>query len=421
MLPFRMKNTVFTKNLLFKIAAILLLVLVSISTSKDGGDFDVFLDAARKLKNGQNIYAPPFVDGLQYYYSVFFALILIPISSNVFNAEVLWSLFSFFLLYRSFVLVKHYFDFSAMTKRQYNTWVILTVLLSLQFILYNVSLIQITVFLLWGILETIRLMDNKKPLLAGVLLGLIINIKIMPLLILPYLFYRGYFKTLIATLVTFVILLFLPALFIGNDFNQFLLSEWWHIINPSNKEHLFETGNGSHSVVALLPVYLTDTVGEMPYKRNFMNMSHQNVELVINLTRLFILGLSLLYFKAWPFKKETNKLKTFWEISFFMLIIPMLMPHQQKYAFLLAAPMIAYILYYFIVTFKQQKTKMYYLVFGLFCVSMLFYSPLYGSDIVGRFLFNYTQHFRFLSFATLFLFPISLYCSPGRLKQVQTV
>ena len=133
-----------------------------------------------------------------------------------------------------------------------------------------------------------------------------------------------------------------------------------------------------------------------------------------------ILGLSLLYFKAWPFKKETNKLKSFWEISFFILIIPLLMPHQQKYAFLLAAPMIAYILYYFIVTFKQQKTKMYYLVFALFCVSMLFYSPLYGSDILGRFWFNYTQHFRFLSFATLFLFPISLYCSPGKLKQVQT-
>src|SRR5574343_661849 len=129
MLPFRMKNTVFTKNLLFKIAAILLLVLVSISTSKDGGDFDVFLDAAQKLKNGQNIYAPPFVDGLQYYYSVFFALILLPISSNVFIAAVLWSLFSFFLFYRSFVLVKHYFDFSAMTKRQYNTWVILTVVI----------------------------------------------------------------------------------------------------------------------------------------------------------------------------------------------------------------------------------------------------------------------------------------------------
>jgi hypothetical protein len=326
----------------------------------------------------------------------------------VFIAEVLWSLFSFFLLYRSFLLVKGYFDLSTMSKRQYNTWVILTVLLSLQFILYNVSLIQITVFLLWGILETIRLMDNKKPLLAGVLLGLIINIKIMPLLILPYLFYRGYFKTLLATLATFGILLFLPALFIGYDFNQFLLSEWWHIINPSNKEHLFEMGNGSHSVVALLPVYLTDTVGEMPYKRNFMNMSHQNVELVINLTRLFILGLSLLYFKALPFKKETNKLKSFWEISFFILIIPILMPHQQKYAFILAAPMIAYILYYFIVTFKQTKTKVYYFVFGLFCVSMLFYSPLYGSDIIGRFLFNYTQHFRFLSFATLFLFPISL-------------
>lgn len=61
-------------ELLFKILLLLLIVTFSVLTSLDGGDFDVYLDAAVKLHENKNIYAPPFVKGLQYYYSVFFLL-----------------------------------------------------------------------------------------------------------------------------------------------------------------------------------------------------------------------------------------------------------------------------------------------------------------------------------------------------------
>lgn len=414
-----MKNKILNKNQLIKIAILLFIVIISISTAKDGGDFDVYLEASRKLYNGENIYAPPFIHGLQYYYSVFFALILIPFSSIVFLTEVFWSVLSLLLLYRTLSIVKSYFDFSILTNRQQHIWIILTILLSLQFILYNISMIQITMFLLWGIFESINFINKKKNILAGTLLGVIINIKIMPILILPYLFYRGYFKAFISAVFTFILLLFLPALFIGQDYNQFLLREWWTIINPSNKEHLFETGIGTHSLVALIPVYLTETVGEMDFKRNIFNISHQNVEYVINISRLLILALSLFFFKSMPFKKEANKLKSFWEISFFVLIIPLLLPHQQKYAFLLAIPIVCYLLNFFIYTYGKIKTKGYYFTLSVFICCMLFFSPLYGSDIIGRFLFDYTQHYRFLTFATLFLIPISLYCNPSRLKSIE--
>jgi hypothetical protein len=280
-------------------------------------------------------------------------------------------------------------------------------------------MIQITMFLLWGIFESMHLINNKKNILAGTLLGLIINIKIMPILILPYLFYRGYFKTFISAILTLIFLLFLPSLFIGQEYNQFLLSEWWTIINPSNNEHLFETGIGTHSLVALLPVYLTETVGEMDFKRNIFNFSNQNIELVINISRILILSLSLFFFRSMPFKKEGNKLKSFWEISYFVLIIPLLLPHQQKYAFLLVIPMVCYLLFFFIYTFGKNKTKGYYFTFFIFICCMLFLSPLYGSDIIGKFLFRFTQHYRFLTFATLLVIPISLYCSPSRLKSIE--
>jgi hypothetical protein len=288
-----------------------------------------------------------------------------------------------------------------------------------QFILYNVTLIQVTFFLLWAIFESINLLFKGKNVLGGLLLGLAINIKLMPVLLLPYLFYRGYFKALFFTIITFIALLFLPSLFIGNNYNQFLLSEWWTIINPGNTEHMFETGIGTHSLVALIPVYLTETAGDMAYKRNILNLNHQNTEIIINIVRLFIFSLSLLYLRSFPFKRENNKLKSFWEISYFVLMIPLLLPHQQKYAFILAIPMVSYLIYFFITTIHYQKTGGYYFALFLFVVSMLFYSPLYGTDVIGKFLFYFTQHYRFLTFSTLLIIPISLYCSPGRLQSIK--
>ena len=117
----------------------------------------------------------------------------------------------------------------------------------------------------------------------------------MPILILPFLFYRGYIKGLSITIFTFIILLFIPIIGFGPHYNMFLLSEWWHIINPSNKEHLFETGIGTHSLVALLPVYLTETIGEMNYKRNIFNLNYQTVEIITNITRLFIFCMTQSY------------------------------------------------------------------------------------------------------------------------------
>ncbi|MBN2746047.1 MAG: DUF2029 domain-containing protein [Bacteroidales bacterium] len=393
-------------------------IITSITTPINGGDFDVYLDAAKKLSNQSNIYTPPFIKGLQYYYSTFFAWVLIPFHNYVILTEILWSLLSFALLYRTFKLVTGYFETEILSKKEYNFWVFLITFFSFQFILYNVAMIQITFFLLWAIFESLNQISKGKFILGGSILGLAINIKLMPILLLPYLFYRGYLKALSVTILTIVLLLFIPAISLGWDFNAFLLSEWWTIINPSNKEHLFETEIGTHSIVAMLPVYLTQTIGEMDYQRNILNLNSHVVEIIINITRIFLLTISLFFFKSLPFRKEENSLKSLWEISYFVLLIPLLLPHQQKYAFILAVPMITYLLYFFILTYKHRKTIGYKIALYTFMVCLLFFSPIYGSDIIGAFLFKYTQHFRFLSFATILLIPISIFCSPKKLRQI---
>lgn len=402
----------------FILPGILLLyaLLTALLTAKDGGDFDVYLDAAQKLKAGANIYAPPFVKGLQYYYSVFFALLLIPFSSQVFWTEVAWSLLSYYFLYRTFVLISRDLDFNGMTTRQYRWWAVLTAVLALQFILYNVAMIQVTIFMLWAIFESIHLLDKRKEFGAGALLGLAINVKTLPIIMLGYLFYRGYWKALGAVLLTLIALYFVPALFIGADLNRFLHLEWWGVINPGNKEHLLETGIGLHSLVAFLPVYLTETQGEMDFRRHIWNLPLHQVEIILQLARLFFLGLSLYFLKSRPFQRENDPMKRLWEVSYFTLLIPLLLPHQQKYAFLLALPLVSWILYFFIKTYPSGWTRGVCIAFGVFLFSALFFSPLYGSSIIGQFLFRFTQHYRLLTVATLLLIPVALYCSPQRLR-----
>ena len=66
-----------------------------------------------------------------------------------------------------------------------------------------------------------------------------------------------------------IFLLFLPAAFIGWEYNSFLLSEWWSGINPSQKENVLDFSRaGIGSLVTALfhsekgetrPIFLTQS------------------------------------------------------------------------------------------------------------------------------------------------------------------
>lgn len=398
---------------------ILLSVILSYLSAKDGGDFDVYIEAAYKLYHGKNPYLPPYAkDGMGYSYSPFFIIFLIPFTGNYFITEFIWCLLSCFLLYRSFKLFYQYLISEGLTPKEYQIWAWIVVILSFQFASNNLGMVQMTIFLMWAILESLKLAKNGNEIIGGLILGAIINIKIMPIVMLGYFFYRGYLKAFFVAIVTAILLLFSPSIFWGLDYNLTLLADWWKIINPSNAEHLMETGIGTHSMVAFLPVFLTETVGELPYNRNIFNL---DLDTAIHITHLAIIGLisvSLLYFRSWPFKKEKDDIKSIWEISYFMLLIPLIMPHQQKYAFLLVIPMVAYVLFFFIKTHSAKHALIYKSVLVIFGVSMFVFSPIHGSDIIGWNAFKWSQHYRLITIVTLLLIPISLYCSPKRLRKL---
>ena len=381
-----------------------------------GGDFDVFLDAAQKLATQQNIYRPPFIKGLQYYYSPFFALLLIPFSYLPFVIpEFAWLLLSSFLLYRIWVLTSRYFDLTVLSQKQYKWWIFLVIFLSIRFLLYNYSMIQMTIFLMWATLESLALFEKQQFITGGLLLGFACTTKLLPILFLPYLLYRGYVKGFLSTVFFFGLLLLIPALFVGNQFNTFLLQEWWVVINPANKENSLESDLGTHSLVSLIPVYLTETHNKIDLKRNFIDLTPTQAVLITNIFRLVFVLATLFFLRSLPFKRNTDKLQTIWECAYLFLITPLLFPHQQKYAFLYILPAIIYLLYYLLIIFTVGGKKRFILL-TVFSLNGLIFTPFISSDLLGRYAYDVLQHFRVLSISTIGLCILLAICSATRLR-----
>ena len=392
-------------------------LILSIVSALDGGDFDVYLDAGRRILVGENIYAPPFAKGLQYYYSPLFALILSPVSNFNLAVEIIWLILSGGMLVRIWILVSRYYDHSNLTSKEYYWWVGISFFLVLRFVLYNISMIQVTIFLLWMILEGVRQIQERNYVLGAGLLALIINIKLMPLVVIPYLLYRGYFKATVYTIGFCIGFIFLPGLIIGFEYNSFLHQEWWKIINPSNAEHVIEAEITYQSLVGMIPVFLTETESIIELKRNFINLSVSQAIMVSNIFRLIVVGLTI-YFMGMPFRKKIDSLFEVWGLSYLLMTIPLIFPHQQKYAFLFFLPSIIYLMYYIIQRKKIDDSVGLKAFIAVFAVLTIVFTPIIGSDIIGRYTYDVIQHYRILGIAAVLLIPLLIIANPSSLHKL---
>jgi len=226
-----------------------LLILVAVSLVKvanTSGDFKIFLGAAQLISENKSPYHEwIFVSegnlGL-YYYSPLWAVILIPFNLiPQFITNLIWLTANVYFLYRIARFLISCTKSLNISQRHLNWILIIAAAMSFRFALYNFGMIQMTIFLLWGILESLNLIRKEKFLLAGMLLALVINIKLLPLVFIPYLIYRSEYKTLISAFIFSMVFLFLPAIVVGWSTNIFLHAEWWSVINPSNPEHLLDS------------------------------------------------------------------------------------------------------------------------------------------------------------------------------------
>jgi hypothetical protein len=418
-----MKSNQITKYIPFILGIPVLVFLFN--TALHNGDFKVFLEAAKLIAAGKNPYHLwIFISEGHYAFyfnSPLWATLLIPFTHLPnFVTNIIWLLANVYFLYRIWILLTRYFAFYSLTKRQINWLLFLSILLCARFILYNFEMIQMTVFLLWGSLESLHLFRNKKFIAGGALLAIIINIKILPIVLIPYLIYRKEMKGSLSTLAFSIIFLLLPGLILGWSTNVFLLSEWWAVINPNNPEHLLETDLGLHSLTALLPSLLMKTKGVLPFTRNIFNFSFETTVYILNVIRAGLIILSFYFLKWPPFKPAKSLLNEIYELSYIFLLIPLIFPHQQKYAFFLIYPALFYISYFIIVNFQSSSrridTSKYYGILILLMISFLLMTV--SSDgIIGIHFNQITQHYKTITYGGVFLIIILILSPPRYVEQ----
>jgi hypothetical protein len=388
-------------------AGIVLLSVYGIINSFKGNDFHVFLEAAQRLRVGENIYAP-IHNHLQYFYSPLFALLLLPFSFLPYWVGCcFWTLFSMFCLADSYKQVVQYFDKTILTTWQLALWPILVFFLSASAILDNNKMVQMTPFFLWSCLKAVEYTNKKYFLRAGALLALAINIKLLPVFFVPYLLYRGYWQTFFFCILFSAIYLFIPVPFIGHQQNSFLLHQWANLINPFNTIHTDMLQNKEDLASVIMSLVGPDPVANS----DISAQTYRKGLWVANIVRVFFVLLTVLFLQTLPFKKPPNSLFQIWEIAYITLLIPLLFPRQHRYAFVFLLPAFIYLVYFFMQ--KRAENRIFYL---LFLAAGFFLSPLLGRDIVGESLYNLFREFKVATFSVVTIGFILLLCPPKKLS-----
>lgn len=376
------------------------------------GDLYIYLQASGRLAAGDDIYVTKYIDTqYHYYYSVAFALLLQPFYSLSFY----WVKFSWLVLnYGLFIHLLFLFRNSDLIGRlpQFKGQLVFwgTALFAFRFVHENIHASQITILIFWCTVMALKFAYQQQHLKAGLLLAIGINLKLLPLLLLPYLIYRANFKTVFYT-ITFVLILYvLPAVFIGMEYNTHLLKSWWLLVNPDQPRHILDVDERSfHSLSTLLATLLVKEVPDfyaLTIKRNVLDLSYQTVATVLLTVRLLLLSLLMFFVRSLPFKTCISGRQYLFETSYILLLIPLLFPHQQHYAFLFAVPAFALSLLTIVEnpaawSGAKQATVWFFLA--------VIYLTGNLKILLGEFN-RYYEHFKILSYGALLLIPLLMVC-----------
>ncbi|HXB11250.1 MAG TPA: glycosyltransferase family 87 protein, partial [Bacteroidia bacterium] len=265
-------------------------IVYVIATGWWQSDFFIYISASKDLFLGKDIYIQTYGDGYHYYYSVLFAILIFPLSFlPIVAAQYIWLFFNAILMWRIVMILGRYFKLSALPIKEQWIFFVLCCLFSAKLTLANIYCHQVTILILFLTLEGLECILLSKKIKGAFLIALGINIKLLPVVLIPYLLYRKEFRAVLFIIVAYVLMLVLPLLIIGINRNNFLLGQWWSLINPANNEHVLDVSQrGFHSLTTLLSTLLVDVPLErydLQVKRNIANLSIAQLSYVINMVR----------------------------------------------------------------------------------------------------------------------------------------
>jgi|SRR6185312_1138536 len=403
-----MKNKLLTAVILIGV-----LIFLIIEAGRNGGDFKLYMQASADLFKGGDIYTIDYIDGYKYYYSLLFAFFVFPFTFLPPHiAQFLWLALNAFFLYRIIKIIGAWLDTSDLSAKKRIAIFVLSFLFSLEFIILNFNYEQVTICILYLAFEGLWMIFTGKKVWGAILIALGINIKLLPIVLLPYLIYRKEFKASAILIIAYCGLLILPGFVIGFARNNALLASWWSSINPLHTNHVLDVDERSfHSLSTLLTTLLINNPPDhyaLPIKRNIANISIEHLTYILNALRLILISFSFYFFRTRPFADAKNNIHRFWEVSYLLLLVPLIFPHQQEYAFLFIGPAACYIIYHLMRRVDPYKNFKFKIMLVMLALS---YLACNCALLLGEYI-KYYEHFKVLTYGALLLIPLLALCVP---------
>ncbi|HEV7231973.1 MAG TPA: glycosyltransferase family 87 protein [Bacteroidia bacterium] len=399
------------KNVYLRYSAIFLALIYILIEASQNNDFIIFLSASEDLIRKINIYTVFYKGCYHYYYSPLFALALYPLTLlPAYFAKLLWLGLNLVFMFRTWKAMSFFLDRRVFNERQKLFFTVSCFLFVLYFLTENFHCGQMTVFILFLSAEGMYRIMTGRYWFGALLIALAINIKLLPLLLLPYLLYRGYLKASAWLVLFLCVLLVLPAPLIGLQYNTDLLKSWWALINPANTEHVIDTAERSfHSLSSWLPGLLMDHVSDpqvLPVKRNIANLDAKTVGIILNTIRALLLLLGLYFLRSLPFRRATSKLSAFRELAYLFLLVPLIFPHQQHYAFYFMLPAGTYMCYFLTSQWVAETKRISERKFKLLVAGMVVVFLTNNIQLLLGEFGQWYQHFKVITYGALLLIPM---------------
>jgi hypothetical protein len=376
------------------------------------GDFLIFMWASGRLDGHTDIYTQKYLSSYNYYYSVLFALVLKPFYHLPFYwTKFCWLLLNLFLYFKMFRLLMQLPQLNLLNNKQKNFFLFAVFLFSFRFLHENIHASQITILILWCCVFGVYWIHQEKTIQGSLVLAMGISIKLLPVVLLPYLIYRGYFKAFFITVAAYLFCVFLPGIVIGQDYNMQLLKAWFNLINPTNENHVLDVNERSfHGLTTLLTTLFIENAPDMyamPIRRNIADVSTETLAGIILFVRLSLVGLTLYFLKLRSFAKPVSQVAQLTELSYILLLVPLIFPHQQHYAFLFIVPAFAMVLLTLILN-KEAISKFNR---SVIIVALSFIYLVANLKILLGEFNKYYEHFKTLTYGALLLIPLLVWAS----------
>lgn len=394
-----------TRSKTLKLGIIAVALLYTAVEAYGTGDLLIFLSAAHDLGSA-DIYVKSYFDGYHYYYSLLFAWLLKPLwTLPYYGLRFCWILLSIFLYADLFRLLANSSFVGMLQPRARSLYLLLVFAFSLRFLHENLHTTQVTIIMLWCCVSGIRWSLSGYPLRGGAALAAGISLKILPVVFVPYLLYRARYRALASVFVFYLALMVVPVLFLDIGYYLTLMKSWWQLINPSNTRHVLDVAERSfHGLSTLLSTLLVKNVPDvyaLSLRRNVADISLDTLSAVLLAVRAALVALSLYFFRWPPFRPARSQAQTVIECAYLLLLVPLIFPHQQHYAFLFAVPAFAVCLYYTIARWGNAGFPR-----AAWTIALSFvYLSANLKLLLGEFN-SYYEHYKILTYGALVLIPL---------------